>query len=114
MSMAIEKFTWPTERGSAPEISYRVRESRFGGGYRQVVGDGPNNKEDSYPVAVTGTKAQVHKIMEFFDRHGGAKAFLWTTPLGDLGLFTCADPKPTPVGGGRFKVAATFERAFQP
>jgi len=52
--------------------------------------------------------------MEFFDRHGGAKAFLWTTPLGDLGLFTCKDPKPTPVGGGRFKVTATLERAYHP
>lgn len=112
--MAIEKFSWPTQRGETPEISYRTRESRFGGGYRQVVGDGPNNKEDSYPITVTGTKAQVRKIMEFFDRHGGAKAFLWATPLGDLGLFTCADPKPTPVGGGRFKVSATFARAFHP
>lgn len=112
--MATETFTWSTQRGETPEINYRVRESKFGGGYRQVVGDGPNNKEDSYPITVTGTKAQVRKIMEFFDRHAGAKAFLWSTPLGDLGLFTCADPKPTPVGGGRFKVSATFARAFHP
>lgn len=45
---------------------------------------------------------------------GGAEAFLWSTPLGDLWLFPCADPKPTPVGGSRFKVTATFERAFHP
>ncbi|MEA5673231.1 phage tail protein [Pseudomonas sp. MH2] len=112
--MAIETFTWATQRGEAPEITYRVRESKFGSGYRQTVGDGPNNKEDSYPVTVFATKAQTLKIMEFFDRHGGAKAFLWTTPLGELGLFTCKDPKPTPVGGGRFKVSATLERAFHP
>ncbi|HCN45047.1 MAG TPA: phage tail protein [Pseudomonas sp.] len=112
--MTVETFRWPTSRGETPDINYRVRESRFGGGYRQVVGDGPNNKEDSYPVTVTGTKAVVRQVMDFFDRHAGAKAFLWTTPLGDLGLFTCADPKPTPVGGGRFKVTATFERANHP
>lgn len=112
--MPIEQFLWPTERGETPDINYRVRESRFGGGYRQTVGDGPNNKEDSYPVTVTGTKAQARKIMEFLDRHGGAKAFLWATPLGELGLFTCKDPKPTPVGGGRFKISGTFERAFHP
>ena len=108
--MTIEQFTWPIERASEPEIKYRVRESRFGGGYRQVVGDGPNNKEDSYFITVACTTTQTRQIMAFFDRHAGAKAFLWATPLGELGLFTCADPKPTPLGGGRFRVSATFGR----
>ncbi|MFJ2456731.1 phage tail protein [Pseudomonas protegens] len=112
--MTIETFLWPTERGDTPDIQYRVRESRFGGGYRQVVGDGPNNKEDSYPVTITGRKSTAQEVMAFFDRHAGAKAFLWTTPLGELGLFTCKNPVPTPVGGGVFKLTATFERAFHP
>ena len=112
--MAIETFRWATQRGETPDILYRVRESRFGDGYRQVVGDGPNNKEDSYPVTITGGKARTKDVMDFFDRHAGARAFLWTTPLGELGLFTCKDPKPTPLGGDQFKVAATFERAFHP
>lgn len=112
--MAIEKFTWPTERGGAPEITYRVRTAQFGGGYAQNVGDGPNNKEDSYPITITGQEDKVLKIMDFFDRHAGARAFLWTTPLGQLGLFTCKNPAPTPMGGGVFKLTATFERAFQP
>ncbi|MBA1200368.1 phage tail protein [Pseudomonas capeferrum] len=112
--MAIENFHWPTERGATADIQYRTREAKFGGGYRQVVGDGPNNKEDSYPITLTATKAMTREIMAFLDRHGGARAFLWTTPLGDFGLFTCSDPKPTPIGGGRFKLTATFERAFHP
>jgi len=112
--MAIETFTWPTQHGDAPEISYRVRTSRFGSGYKQDVGDGPNNKEDSYPITFTGTQAIVLQIMEFLDRHSGAKAFLWTNPLGQLGLFTCKDPAPTPMGGRIFKLTATFERAFHP
>ena len=112
--MTIETFSGPTERGETPDISYRVRESKFGGGYRQTVGDGPNNKEDSYPITATVNKVQARTIMEFFDRHGGAKAFLWVTPLGELGLFTCGDPKPTPVGGARFKVTGTFARAYHP
>lgn len=94
--MAIETFSWPTSRGETPDIQYRVRESRFGEGYRQVVGDGPNNKEDSYPVTITATRARTLQVMDFLDRHGGSKAFLWTTPLGELGMFTCTDPKPTP------------------
>ena len=112
--MAIETFRWLTQRGETGDIQYRVREAKFGDGYRQVVGDGPNNKEDSYPVTFTGMKVATLEVMTFFDRHAGAKAFLWTTPLGELGLFTCADPKPTPVGGDRFKVTATFQRAFPP
>lgn len=112
--MAIETFTWPTERGSSPEITYRVRTAQFGDGYKQQIGDGPNNKEDSYPITYSGQKAKVLEIMAFFDRHAGAKAFLWTTPLGQLGLFTCKNPAPTPMGGGAFKLTATFDRAFQP
>lgn len=112
--MAIEKFTWPTQHGDSPEITYRVRTSQFGGGYKQEVGDGPNNKEDAYPITYSGPQAKVLEIMAFLDRHAGAKAFLWTTPLGQLGLFTCKSPVPTPVGGGVFKLTATFERAFHP
>lgn len=112
--MAIEIFTWPTQNGDSPTFDYRTRTTRFGGGYKQVVGDGPNNKEDSYPITYSGQLAKVLEIMAFFDRHAGAKAFLWTTPLGQLGLFTCKNPAPTPVGGGVFKLTATFERAFHP
>lgn len=112
--MAIERFTWPTERGETADIQYRTREARFGGGYRQVVGDGPNNKEDRYSITVTGSKAELEQIMAFFDRHAGARAFLWKPPLGRVGLFTCTDPRPTPVGGGLFKLSATFGRAFHP
>ncbi|QAY87218.1 phage tail protein [Pseudomonas arsenicoxydans] len=112
--MAIERFTWPTQNGDAPDITYRVRTSQFGDGYKQESGDGPNNKVDSYPISYTGPKAKVLEIMAFFDRHAGAKAFLWTTPLGELGLFTCKKPVPTPMGGTAFKLTATFDRAFQP
>ena len=112
--MAIERFTWPTQNGHAPDITYRVRTAQFGDGYKQESGDGPNNKQDSYPISYTGTQNKVLEIMGFFDRHAGAKAFLWTTPLGELGLFTCKKPVPTPMGGSVFKLTATFDRAFQP
>lgn len=112
--MAIETFVWPTQNGDAPDITYRVRATKFGDGYKQQAGDGINNKVDSYPITHTANKARILDIMDFFDRHAGSKAFLWTTPLGQLGLFTCKDPVPTPVGGGVFKLTATFERAFHP
>ena len=92
--MAIETFTWATQHGEAPTLEYRTRESRFGGGYKQVVGDGPNNKEDAYPITHTGNKATALAMMAFFDRHQGAKAFLWTTPLGQLG---CSPARTQPL-----------------
>jgi len=112
--MAIETFSWPTQTGDSPDIDWRVRKSQFGNGYKQTVGDGPNNKEQSFPITFTGSKATILKIMEFLDSHAGAKAFKWTTPLGEVGLFTCEKAVPTPLGGGQFKITATFEQAYHP
>lgn len=112
--MAVETFTWATQHGDAPDITYRVRTSQFGDGYKQEVADGPNNKVDSYPISITGPNKKALEIMGFMDRHAGAKAFLWRTPLGELGLFTCKNPVPTPLGGGVFRITATFDRAFHP
>jgi phage-related protein len=112
--MAIDTFTWPTQAGDTPEITYRVRTVQFGSGYRQSIADGPNNKQQSYPVTCIGLKPQVQAIMRFLDDHAGARAFLWTTPLGDVGLFTCKAPTPIPLGNGVFKLVATFEQAFHP
>lgn len=114
LTMAIETFTWPTQFGDAPDINWRTRKSQFGNGYKQTVGDGPNNKEQSFPITYTGPKSTVQQIMEFLDRHGGAKAFKWTTPLGEVGLYTCEKAVPTPLGGGQFKLTATFDQAFLP
>ncbi|PVZ19919.1 MULTISPECIES: phage tail protein [unclassified Pseudomonas] len=112
--MAIETFTWPVQTGDAGEITYRVRIIQFGDGYTQTAGDGPNNKEQSFPITHTAPKAKMLEILNFLDRHGGARAFLWTNPLGELGLYRCTDPKPTPMGGGVFKLTATFKQAFHP
>jgi phage-related protein len=82
--------------------------------FKAQFGDGPNNKEQSFPITYTGPKSTVQQIMEFLDRHGGAKAFKWTTPLGEVGLYTCEKAVPTPLGGGQFKLTATFDQAFLP
>ena len=112
--MAIERFTWATEKGAEGDIVQRVRSKQFGDGYEQSVEDGLNNRSQSWSVTFTGLKGRIKDIMAFLDRHAGARAFVWTTPLGQLGLFTCKNPVPTPVGGGVFKLTATFDRAFQP
>jgi phage-related protein len=112
--MAVETFTWATQGGESPDIAYRVRESQFADGYKQTVADGPNNKTQSFPITHTGFKPEILLIMAFFDRHAGARSFLWTNPLGELGFYKCAKPTPTPVGGTTWKITATFEQAFAP
>ena len=112
--MAIETFTWATQNGEAPDITYRVRTSQFGDGYKQEVGDGINNKSQSWPVNFTGQKGRIREIMAFIDRHKGAKAFLWAPPLGDLGLYKCNGYKPAHRGGQMYAITTTFEQAFHP
>ncbi|WP_165737940.1 phage tail protein, partial [Enterobacter hormaechei] len=50
----------------------------------------------------------------FLDRHGGTKSFQWKPPLEPLGLYRCAEYKPTPMGGENYSLSATFQQAFKP
>ena len=111
--MAIETFIWQSEKGEG-EITQRVRTKKFGDGYGQTVSDGINNKSQSWPFMHTGPKEKIKAIMVFLDRHQGAKAFLWTPPLGELGLYTCNGYNPSPRGGQVYALSATFEQAFLP
>lgn len=110
--MAIETFTWVVESGVTPDISYRVKEAQFGDGYTQTYADGINNKAESYAITITCQKGRAKEIMDFFDRHAGWKSFFWTSPLAGLGLFKCSDPKPSPIGGDKYTITATFVKAF--
>ncbi|SFB18910.1 Phage-related protein [Azotobacter beijerinckii] len=112
--MPIQTFNWPAQHGDSPDISYRTRTAQFGDGYAQVVGDGINNKVQSHAITWTGAKETALEIMAFLDEHAGYKAFLWRSPLGELGLYRCRKPVPTPLGGGIFRISATFEQAFHP
>lgn len=112
--MALETFTWATEKGAEGEITQRVRTQQFGDGYSQSVEDGINNRSQSWPVTFTGAKARTQAIMMFLDRHKGARAFLWTPPLGELGLYKCNGYKPVHRGGSVYAINATFEQTFHP
>jgi len=112
--MAVETFTWcpKVEPTSTPD--YRVRRSKFGNGYEQVVGDGINNKTDSWPVTFVVGEAVALQIKAFLDRHAGFKSFLWTPPLGELGFYRATAPSVTPNGAGIFTLNTTFTQSFLP
>lgn len=112
--MAIERFTWATEKGAEGEVTQRVRTKQFGDGYAQSIEDGINNRSESWPVTFTGMAPKIKAIMKFLDRHKGAKGFLWTPPLGELGLYKCTGYKPVHRGGQAYALTATFQQTFQP
>lgn len=112
--MAIERFTWQTEKGATGDIKQRVRTKGFGDGYSQSVSDGINNEQQSWPVTHTGSSERIKEIITFLRRHKGTKAFLWTPPLGELGLYRCTGFQPSHKGGSVYTLTATFEQIFHP
>ncbi|WKN20792.1 phage tail protein [Azotobacter vinelandii] len=112
--MPIETFAWSPERDAQGDITYRTRTAQFGDGYAQVVGDGINNRQQSWPLTFIRRREEAQAILDFFDQHAGHKAFLWTPPLGQLGLWRVATHSLRPMGGGVYTITATFEQAFAP
>ena len=112
--MAVETFAWcpKVEPTSSPE--YRVRTSKFGNGYQQVVGDGINNRLDSWPLTFVVSEAVAIEMKAFLDWHGGFRSFLWTPPLGQLGFFLGSAPTITPNGAGIYTLTTTFTQSFHP
>ncbi|KPE40985.1 phage tail protein [Pseudomonas aeruginosa] len=95
-------------------MTFATRSAQFGDGYKQLVSEGLNSKSQSWPVSITGPAATIKAAMDFLDRHAGARAFLWTPPLGGLGFYTCAGYRPVNLGGRVYRLTATFEQAFHP
>nr|WP_256243852.1 phage tail protein [Pseudomonas sp. MIACH] len=63
-------------------------------------------------MAVESAKAAIDSVTEGLEK--GAKAFLWTPPLGVLGLYKCNGYKPVHRGGQVYAITATFEQTFHP
>lgn len=112
--MPIETFTWAPAPDVQGETTLRTRTAQFGDGYAQTTGDGLNNKAQSWPLSFTRREAEAQAILDFFDRHAGYKAFRWTPPLGELGLWRVSQQSLRPLGGGLYTITATFEQAFHP
>lgn len=110
--MAVETFKWKVERNITPTIDYRVIETTFGDGYKQLSADGINTKNASYTIRVHARTNEAIEIMSFFDRHKGIKSFFWTPPLDTIGLFTCRDPAWNDEGGGLYSITGTFVKSY--
>ncbi|SEJ49445.1 phage tail protein [Pseudomonas sp. NFR16] len=112
--MPVETFTWCERLGATSNPEYRTRSSKFGSGYEQVVGDGPNNKEESWPLTFVVKEPVALEIKQFLDRHAGVKSFFWTPPLGELGFYRASAPAVSPAGAGFYTLTTTFTQSFLP
>ncbi|WQN26138.1 phage tail protein [Stutzerimonas stutzeri] len=111
--MPLETFTWSPRLGATGTEDERTRRVQLGDGYAQSVVDGINATTHSWPLTFTGTPEYLQPIRAFLRRHGKAKAFLWTPPLGELGLYQRSELSLT--GHGRvYTLAVTFETAYHP
>nr|DAO54653.1 MAG TPA: minor tail protein [Caudoviricetes sp.] len=69
--MAIETFTWRTQiqAGMEGAFSLKTRSATFGDGYEQIAGEGINPEKQSWPVTLTGKKADMLQALKFFRSH---------------------------------------------
>lgn len=115
--MAIEIFSWPVQTATQPtlEVKDKIRKAQFGDGYEQVTGDGLNPSQFSFSYSFTGQAVRAMEIYNFLSRHK-TKAFIFTPPYGEKGLYrVAADSLKRAVKGKTLLiVTATFEQAFAP
>lgn len=113
--MALEQFTWHARNIARGEETQRLRENDYGDGYSQVTGDGINAVTEAWPLTFAGRLAYVDPIRKFLRRHRGGKAFAWTPPAGELGLFCYKTAIGwEPKGGDFYVLTVTFTTTFHP
>lgn len=107
-------FTWKHDRGPSADVSFRMRDTAFGDGYRQRAPDGINSVVDSWPLTFTGESAKINQIVDFLDARLGTDPFTWTNPRGVTGRYLASKYSLAPLGSGLWRVGVTFERDFTP
>ena len=112
--MALEVFTWRPINQSAPTTRAHVLTAQFGDGYKQEAADGINHIRQSWTMQFVGSLAEIMAIEEFLIRHGGYRAFLWTSPDGVERAYKAREWSATPQGGPVWTLQTTFEQDFKP
>jgi phage-related protein len=102
--MTTQTFTWAPDAKPSGDVKFRVLTAQFGDGYKQAAADGINNREQSWPLSFTGTKAQITPIRDFLDARQGYQSFFWTPPLGVQGYYRCSEYAPRHLGGDAYQI----------
>ncbi|MDL4071092.1 phage tail protein [Enterobacter hormaechei subsp. xiangfangensis] len=91
------------------------RSATFGDGYEQIAGEGINPEKQSWPVTLTGKKADMLQALKFFRSHV-TKSFIWTSPVGETGLYRieAESIKSQPLSRNVLTISSTFKQAYTP
>lgn len=115
--MAIQTFTWRTQiqAGMEGEFSHSTRAASFGDGYEQIAGEGIHPEKQSWPITLTGKTFEMLAALNFCRLHI-TKSFIWTSPIGEVGLYRVeADSvKAQPLSSKVMTITATFKQAYAP
>lgn len=111
--MAIKTFTWSPRNGPIAEFDYRSRSVQYGDGYAQNIDDGINPETQTWPLTFTGFNEEIRPIIAFLREHRETRAFLWTNPLGELGVYQMKDLRPQQLDFARMTVTVSFVTAYQ-
>lgn len=111
--MELETFIWSPQNGPTADIEFRTTTVQYGDGYEQVSGDGINTEYQSWPLTFKGYNDEIMPIVRFLRSHAEARAFKWTNPLGEMGLYRSTDMKVTPLDFARMQTTVTFVTAYR-
>ncbi|MDR9930099.1 phage tail protein [Enterobacter hormaechei subsp. xiangfangensis] len=115
--MGAGQFTWRTQiqAGMEGAFSLKTRSATFGDGYEQIAGEGINPEKQSWPVTLTGKKADMLQALKFFRSHV-TKSFIWTSPVGETGLYRieAESIKSQPLSRNVLTISSTFKQAYTP
>lgn len=104
----------PPQEGPSGDVSFNMREIRFGDGYIESMGEGLNTRSQVWPLTWKGTDAEIQEIADFFDLHSGFQRFYWTPPLGVQGYYCVKKYTLIPEAAGNASINATLEQRFAP
>lgn len=109
----LETFSWFPLNGPTADINFRTTSVQYGDGYEQAAGEGINTESQSWPLTFTGFNEEILPILAFLRAHAGVRAFKWTNPLGELGLYRAKEIKPTILDFERMSITVTFSSAYR-
>lgn len=118
--MMHQVFEWSPLIETAGSTSFDVLTSRFGDGYKQSVGNGINNKIQSYNLTFKGSAEKIADIKYFIDQHKGYLPFRWApkNSCNQLLLWDCTGYQESNIshnereGGGVMSLTCTFNQRF--
>lgn len=113
--MADELFDFEISTKPRGSVNFKTRKARFGDGYVQRVGDGLNNKAQSWAITFDGDMDEGREVTDFLDRHGGHISFLWVPPGRTEPIrVICEGYDEVPHVASQVIITATFEQDFKP